>query len=285
MRPVPALAIMLGLVACNAILGIDEPEHRHDAGAGTGGGTSGTGASAGTGGVGGGGGTAGSGAVAGTGGVAGTGAMGGTGGGAGTCASSTANSAVIADSVVFPPGDAGCPGANNFGGLGFANVGYGRGLLKFQLTSEQAAAIEAGKVQSMTLVLTRNVTCESDSSAGCPAETATIEAYPLVTDWDEGTQAAYTGADWCRKSVNPPLSWKGGGADGEYGALAGSAEVDKASATAAIPLDPMGWQNGRLSSTYVLSVLLKAADPGRFVFATKESIKYSIPSLQVTICQ
>lgn len=191
--------------------------------------------------------------------------------------------AVVADGMI--PKDA-C-GANTYNSFPHANVGIGRGLLRFTLDAVVATALKTpGKVLGMSLVLQRNVTCEND--ANCPAEDGQLQAYPLASDWIEGDGSSYSGADWCRKSAGGQgqILWHVPGADGDLdrGALAGTLKVTAVQDSASIPLDPEPFAKWVTDNGNV-SILLVAELSATFVFATRESTLYSPPRLIIKYCE
>jgi hypothetical protein len=190
-----------------------------------------------------------------------------------------------ADSVIV---NGQCSGSINNGGAPYGNIGVGRAILRFRLDDPVAQAFfVAGKVKSMILTLARNASCEGDPNACAgTANTGVFQAFPLRDDWDEGTSAGYSGADWCRRVVHPATAlWNQPGASGDHGNAAGSATVEWQVNTALIPLDAGQWDATWLNlNTSQLSVLVIAAS-GTFVYATRESAQYTHPALNIVICE
>ena len=183
-----------------------------------------------------------------------------------------------ADGVII---DGNCQGANSFLNGPFANVGAGRGLLRFRLDSPTANAFVQGKVLSLRVDLRRNDLC--DGSA-CPSHAGLLEAYPLRNDWDEGSNQGYTGADWCRRLAgNPGPPWNAPGASQDHGALAAGLQVTDSQPNLSIPLEPAvfttEWVPGQR-----LSVLL-VPNGATFVFATHENTQLNPPRLVVEYCE
>lgn len=278
---VSVVSVALCLVACNAILGIEEPEHRTgDAGSsgGTSGGTGGGGAG-GTGGAAGGGGVAGSGGTT-SGGAAGSGAAAGD---SGTDAPACTESLTTlkADSLID---SAQCSGSISNGGGKYGNVGSnGRALLRFELGAAAAAALQSGAVKGMKLTLHRSVDCEGDCMNGL-AVTGTFQVFPLRNDWVEKTAAAtYSGADYCRRTDgNPGSNWQVKGAEGaaDRGGPAGALTIDAATNTAVFDLDPAQWKSW-VANNEVSLLVERQGTTGTFVYATRESTTYAPPTLVV----
>jgi hypothetical protein len=150
-----------------------------------------------------------------------------------------------------------------------------RGILRFALSTDAAAAVNDGTAQSMTLTLTRSVNCENNPTAcGGTAVTGTFQAFPLTNDWDEGTGSGYTGADWCRRLAGTSgAQWQSPGAEGaaDRGGPVGALQIDAALGAAAFSLDVSAAANWKLWAVGgKLSVLIQATD-GMFVYATRES--------------
>jgi len=276
---VSVVSVALCLVACNAILGIEEPEHRPGDASSSGG--TGGGGVGGTGGTAGGGGVAASGGTS-SGGAAGSGGSGAVAGDSGSDAPACTESftTLKADSTIT---SGQCNGSISNGGGKYGNIGVGRGLLRFELVVADAAALESGAVQGMKLTLHRSVDCEGDCTSGL-AVTGGFQVFPLRNDWVEKTTAAtYSGADYCRRTDgNPGQPWQTDGAEGaaDRGGPAGTLAIDAATNTAVFDLDPAQWKNWVANNE--VSVLIVPQDTtGRFVYATRESTKYAPPTLVV----
>lgn len=184
-----------------------------------------------------------------------------------------------ADGIII---DGACHGANSFLSGPFANVGVGRGLLRFELDDAVTSAFLEGRVVSAHVALARSQDCEGE--ANCPSSAGVIAAYPLRNDWDEGSSQAYSGADWCRRlGGNPVVDWNAPGADADHGGLAAQVTVDTAQAYLSIPLDPARFSAQWLAGSK-LSVLLIPAG-ATFVFAMRESTKWPPPRLEIQYCQ
>lgn len=190
--------------------------------------------------------------------------------------------AVEADGAIF---ESACNGANSYTNGPHANVGLGRGLLRFALGSDLAPVFATpGKVLGMALVLQRNKTCESEGN--CPAAAGTLWAHPLIGDWIEGNGTPYSGADWCRKGSGASgVQWQAPGANSpvDHGPLAGTVTVDAVQDSVNISLDPASFK-GWLSDEGRLSILL-VPNLATFVFATRESNLYSPPRLIIKYCE
>jgi hypothetical protein len=196
-----------------------------------------------------------------------------------TCSTHASEAVTAADGVII---DGSCHGSISFLSGAYANVGAGRGLLRFTLGSAVAAAFHDGRVVSARITLARNQDCEGESS--CPAGGGVIAAYPLRNDWDEGTSQPYSGADWCRRlGGNPGVDWNAPGANADHGDVAAEVTVDASQANVVITLDPSKftsqWVDGQR-----LSVLLIPAG-ATFVFATRESNKWPRPRLEIEYCE
>lgn len=187
-----------------------------------------------------------------------------------------------ADGAIFKSA---CNGANSYTNGPHANVGLGRGLLRFALGSELAPVFATpGKVLELALVLQRNKTCENEGN--CPAAAGQLSAYPLVNDWVEGNGTDYSGADWCRKGASQNgAQWQTPGADGanDHGALAGTATVDAVQESVTITLLPARF-SAWVGNDGHLSILL-VPELATFVFATHESNMYSPPRLIIKYCE
>ena len=109
--------------------------------------------------------------------------------------------------------------------------------------------------------------------------------YPLRNDWDEGTGADYSGANWCRRNAGGD-PWASPGADQvgvDHGELAGQADINEAAIEASFKLDPTKWATWQTNNE--ISVLIVAGSGAMFVYATKESTMFAHPRLEVTTCE
>ncbi|MCZ7681633.1 MAG: hypothetical protein M5U28_23690 [Sandaracinaceae bacterium] len=89
-----------------------------------------------------------------------------------------------------------CDGSINYGGSRHLNIGQSRVLLRYQLPPE----LPAGDIA--TLLLTASVRIRrlrSDICTSCDND-GDVEARPMRNDWVEGSETAYSGADWCRRT-------------------------------------------------------------------------------------
>jgi hypothetical protein len=284
--------LAMTLLACNGILGIEELEDESDAGssggsggnAAAGGGTAGN--SGGSGGSVAGGGSGGSVAGGGSGGIAAADGSAGSGGSKPDASPCTTYEIEASADSVIPK--AACNGAISGGDNTYGNINVNsRGILRFALSADAAAAVNDGTAQSMTLTLTRS-NCENDPNACAgTAVTGTFQVFPLTNDWDEGTGSGYTGADWCRRLAgNPGPQWQSPGAEGaaDRGGPVGALQIDASLSAAAFSLDVSAAANWKLWAVGgKLSVLIQATD-GMFVYATRESQVFASAHPKLKIC-
>ena len=195
-----------------------------------------------------------------------------------TCTSTKSSEAVVeADGVII---DGNCNGSISFLSGPFANLGMGRGLVRFHLSTATATAFAEGRVVSLRLELKRATSCDG---ASCPSDAGFISALPLRNDWDEGTIQPYSGADWCRRlGGSTGESWNAPGADQDHGAVAAEVPVSELQPDVMMELDPAPFttewvKGGRLS-------LLLIADEATFVFITREGAMQNAPRLVVEYC-
>jgi len=179
-----------------------------------------------------------------------------------------------------------CNGANSYLNGPFGNIGVGRGLLRFSLPDSILYALDkAGHVKKVRLVLPRNQNCEGEVNP-CPASPGNLSAFALRSDWDEGVAGQdYSGADWCRRAAgNPGPEWDLPGADGEedHGPLAAKIAIDNPLHSAEFDLDMSvvtQWRQGTK-----VSVLIVPTDGAVYCFATRESVQWPRPRLEVEFC-
>jgi hypothetical protein len=183
-----------------------------------------------------------------------------------------------ADTVI---NDGECDASNYSGGYGYMNVGIGRGLYRFDIHGALVDAFAEGRVDSMSIELSRDVACLGPSEA-CPAAAGTLVARPLRSDWTEGPEifTPYMGADWCRRGAGQgSASWQAPGASGtqDSGDVSGTALVDASQPSVTIDLDPPAHQTFVASGDVELSVMVIAEYGAVFVAATKEQPEPSEP--------
>lgn len=274
------LALAGGASGCNDLLGIGEPIPAETTG------TGGTGA----GGTGGAGGATTS--TTGGGGSATTDTGGGGAGGATTtstpCPTTTKTLIAKEDMCIF---ENAC-GSISPGADPECNLGFGRGLFRFVVPPEVVTAFRQGAVVELSLTISRQIDCGI-----CQYKTAgPLEARPLRNDWYEGTGAGYSGAEWCRRTAEPPGDkWQVAGASGALdvgqGEPSGTVEVDTVVPSFTIPLDPAAhesWIGNGLDGQPSLSVRVSRPVGTETVFimaAHEGSDPSKIAQLAVTYCQ
>jgi hypothetical protein len=271
------LALALAASACNDLLGIGEPIPAETGTGGAGAGGAPSTASS----TGGGGSTA-------------TDTGGGGAGGSTTsttsCTTTTKTLIATEDMCIFD--GAGNCGDVSPGALPESNLGFGRGLFRFVLSTDVLTAFQRDTVVGLTLTISRAIGCGL-----CDNKTAgPFEARPLRNDWVEGNGTAQSGANWCRRTAVPPdEKWEVPGADGAADVLqgepTGTAMVDTVVESFTISLDPKahaGWIGLGLDGEQSLSVRVNRPDGTSTVFmmASHEGGDPSkIAQLAVTYCQ
>lgn len=276
---VPVVVALLGAgTACNDVLGIGEPIPLSATGSG---GEAATTTSGGTGG-----------AAGGTGGAATTGG-GGTGGSATTSTScpTTVKTLVAKEDACLFPGS--CNGSISLGNSTYANLGFGRCVLRFVVPAEVAAAFENDLVTSLDLTISREYGCGSDCNLMTPGP---FEARPVRNDWIEGNGQSYGGLDYCRRTKgNPGDPWDKPGAEGALdvppGDPSGTVTVENTDESFVIHLDPVkhkDWIGTALDGQTSLSVRVMRPEGTTtlFIMSTHEGADPSrIAQLTVTYCQ
>lgn len=194
------------------------------------------------------------------------------------CPSITSVDAILEADGIIVKGN--CQGAISFLSGPNANVGVGRGLIRFNLNGPTTKAFAEGRVQAVRLELSAAEMCAGQP---CPREAGYLEVFPLRNDWDEGSDVPYSGADWCRRLAGSPgPEWNAPGAEEDHGALAGDATVQMSDTDLSIDLDPAAFAGGWLESGK-LSLLL-VPDGALFVFVTREASQWDAPRLIVQYC-
>ncbi len=270
----------VGLAACNDILGIGDPTPANSTNSGGNSTNSTT--------------TEGGGGAAGEGGT--TTGQGGVGG---NTTSSTSTPCDAATKVLIVKEDAclfmgACNGSIASGNSTYANLGFGRCVLRFLLPDEVAAAFENDRVTLAELTISREYNCGTDCMLKTPGP---LEARPLRNDWIEGTGDPYGGVDYCRRTTgNPGDQWDKAGAEGPKdvppGRPSGTTTVADEDTEVVIQLDPTPhkeWIGPGLDGMTSLSVRVMRPTNSATVFimsthegATNPSL---VSQLAVTYCK
>lgn len=129
-----------------------------------------------------------------------------------------------------------------YGAVSVCNMAQGRCVMRFQLTSDGAAAIKGGRVSRLILklhrALTHDTACGQEKSCTTDAyrQPGTLFVAPLRNDWEESN------ARWGYRAGSGlgSQSWGAAGASAggtDIGDLSGHVDVDAEDATATVVLD------------------------------------------------
>ncbi len=202
-----------------------------------------------------------------------------------TCTTTTMPLTVQSDTVLL---ESSCNGAIHEGASPVLNLGddNAHGLFRFTLSGEMRAALFDGSVSGARLVLFRATDC---FGASCPAAAGTLHVRPMRSDWDEGTSADYSGADWCRRTSGlTPLHWSSPGASSagvDRGAEAGSATFGVDDSPIVVELDSSGLGDWANAVTGAPQLTFQTEATAAFVAAARENETFSAARFELDVCR
>lgn len=207
------------------------------------------------------------------------------------CTTSVLSATIAHDGVLLNEmGCTDCGGGASHGADALINIGVGVGLFQFALPAGVTPAdFTSGVVRAVRLTLTRSTGCD-----GCE-RTAMVDARAARNDWDEGTGANRSGANWCRRLAYPsgacPSSvlWQGQGASGpaDISDIGVSVPATSGVDTLVIDVPPDSFVGFATSAGLTIRVAPVVLGGGAiFVAASREDVtRARQPALTVEVCR